>query len=282
MPAGGAVRQHGDPALHDRASGYGRGYRSHLGSRRGSFVLRRRLGRQAPLRFGGKTAQASGIAIDALVEVKSLARDCWQTFGPTRVPLGDCAAVSIGGVDAVLVTKRNQALGLELFSNLGIDPRALKLIVVKSSTHFLAAFGPIAKKVIYVESGGPLSQNYRPLSYRRVIRPIWPLDDFHYARSRLLKWGDRLSERVLEVATTIGCQPRASSSLANRNVSCARMSRLHGLAGVPYDNDEHAPQCGSSRATSPVTPVSTLCDAAPGLRFPASWVSSEATLPPSD
>jgi len=134
-------------------------------------------GARFPLRFGGKTAPASGVPVDAVVEVTGLARDCWQSFGPSRVPLGDCAAVRTGGVDAVLITKRTQALGLELFTNVGINPHALKLIVVKSSNHFMAAFGPIAKKVIYVESGGPLNRDYRNVPYRRVSRPIWPLDE---------------------------------------------------------------------------------------------------------
>ena len=58
------------------------------------------------------------------VEVVGLTRDCWQSFGPTQVPLGDCAAVRVGGVEVVLITKRTQALGLELFTNLGIDPRS--------------------------------------------------------------------------------------------------------------------------------------------------------------
>ena len=115
--------------------------------------------------------------VDAVVEVKCLKRDCWQSFGPSLVPLGDCAAVRVGGVDAVLVTARNQAMGLELFSNVGIDPRALKLIVVKSTNHFMAAFGPIAKKMIFVDTSGPLNRNYRSIPYQRVTRPIWPLDE---------------------------------------------------------------------------------------------------------
>ena len=81
-----------------------------------------------------------------------LARDCWQSFGPTQVPLGDCAAVRVGGVEVVLIANRTQALGLELFTNLGIDPRAAPILVVKSTNHFMAAFGPIAKRVIYVDA----------------------------------------------------------------------------------------------------------------------------------
>jgi len=77
----------------------------------------------------------------------------------------------------VLITKRTQALGLELFTNLGIDPTQKKLLVVKSTNHFMAAFGPIAKKVLYVDSDAPLSRDYRKVAYTRVQRPIWPLDE---------------------------------------------------------------------------------------------------------
>jgi microcystin degradation protein MlrC len=93
------------------------------------------------------------------------------------VPLGDCAAVRVGGVEIVLIANRTQALGLELFTNLGIDPRQRRIVVVKSTNHFMAAFGPIAKRVIYVDSDAPLARDYRKIAYQRVERPIWPLDE---------------------------------------------------------------------------------------------------------
>ena len=65
----------------------------------------------------------------------------------------------------MLITKRTQALGLELFRNVGIEPTDKKLLVVKSTNHFHAAFGPIAKKVLYVDSDGPLPRDYRKLPY---------------------------------------------------------------------------------------------------------------------
>ncbi|HEX3349572.1 MAG TPA: M81 family metallopeptidase [Acetobacteraceae bacterium] len=135
------------------------------------------VGASLPLRFGGKTGPASGMPVDALVEVTGLKRNCWQSFGPAQSPLGDCAAVRLGGIDVVLVGKRNQALGTELFSNVGVDPHARRLLVVKSTNHFMAAFGPIASRVIYVDTDGPLSRDYRRIPYTRVTRPIWPLDE---------------------------------------------------------------------------------------------------------
>lgn len=134
------------------------------------------LGAKFPLRFGGKTGPQSGVPVDATVEVIALAREAWQSFGPTKVPLGDCAAIRVDGIEIVLITKRTQALGLELFSNLGIDPLAKSILVVKSTNHFMAAFGPIAKRVLYVDSDAPLSRDYRKIPYTKVDRPIWPLD----------------------------------------------------------------------------------------------------------
>lgn len=129
------------------------------------------------LRFGGKIGPTSGQPVDGRVKVIGLKRDGWQSFGPTQVSLGDCAAIRIGGIEVVLISNRTQALGLELFRNVGVEPTRKKLVVVKSTNHFMGNFGPIAKKVIYVESDGPLCRDYRRIPYTRVQRPIWPLDE---------------------------------------------------------------------------------------------------------
>ena len=135
------------------------------------------VGARIALRFGGKTGPSSGQPIDAEVEVLALAADAHQSFGPTTVPLGDCAAIRAGCVEVVLITNRTQALGLELFRNLGIEPTGRRVVAVKSTNHFRAAFGPIAEQVLYVDTDGPLSRDYRRIPYRRVARPIWPLDE---------------------------------------------------------------------------------------------------------
>ncbi len=134
------------------------------------------LGATFNLRFGGKIGPTSNTPVDAQVTVIGLARDCFQSFGPAQAELGDCAAIRIGGVEVVLETKRNQALGLELFRNVGIEPTEKKLVVVKSTNHFMAAYGPIAKKVLYIDADGPIPRDYRKIPYTRIQRPIWPLD----------------------------------------------------------------------------------------------------------
>jgi microcystin degradation protein MlrC len=136
------------------------------------------LGAELPLRFGGKTGPTSGTPIDATVRVTGLAREATQTYGATQSALGDLAAIRVGGIDVVLNTARTQALGLELFTAVGIDPRARKLLVLKSSNHFRAAYDPILAGVLHIHSDGLLRRDdYRLIPYLHVKRPIWPLDE---------------------------------------------------------------------------------------------------------
>ena len=46
----------------------------------------------------------------------------------------------------------------------------------------MAAFGPIAKLVLYADSDAPLARDYRRIPYTRVERPIWPLDEITHPR----------------------------------------------------------------------------------------------------
>src|SRR3954452_24536918 len=133
-------------------------------------------GVRLPFRLGGKTSLASGTPVDAEVEVIRCVPNAHQTFAGAIVPLGDVASIRTGGVEAVLISTRAQAMGSDLFANFGIDPAQRKILVVKSNQHFYASFSKIAAQVIYAESDGPLLRDYRRLPWRKVQRPIWPLD----------------------------------------------------------------------------------------------------------
>ena len=71
----------------------------------------------------------------------------------------------------------------ELFRSHGIDPAQMKIVVVKSPAGFRAAYGPIAKDMMVVDTPGVSTANLNTLPWRRVQRPIYPLD----TRTRLGK-----------------------------------------------------------------------------------------------
>ena len=72
-------------------------------------------------------------------------------------------------------TVRTQVYGPDVFTQLGIDVLAKKIILLKSTQHFYAAFAPIAKEVLYLDAEGALERDVRKLPYRQVTRPLWPL-----------------------------------------------------------------------------------------------------------
>jgi microcystin degradation protein MlrC len=128
------------------------------------------------LRFGGKMGPMSGDPIDMRVRVGKIARNATQRFGEGAGKLGDAVAIhGPHGIDVVLITHRTQTFSPEVFSNVGIDPKAKKILVVKSMQHFYAGFAPIAAKILYVSAPGALVPDFRLLPYQKANRKIWPL-----------------------------------------------------------------------------------------------------------
>lgn len=128
------------------------------------------------LRFGGKAAPTSGAPVDAEVEVTKVVKGATQSFASSVVEIGDAAAIRVAGIDVVLETTRAQTFHPSLFRNLGIEPADRKIVVVKSSNHFHAGFAPIARDILYIDSGGPYPSDPRRVRYTRIPRPIWPID----------------------------------------------------------------------------------------------------------
>jgi microcystin degradation protein MlrC len=128
------------------------------------------------MRIGGKIGPLSGEPVDVQCTVKALIPDMsMSALSGTRRAMGDCALVHTNGIDIVLSTLRNQAMGTDLFTQLGCDLVAKKIIVVKSSQHFYASFSEFARHVIYVGAPGTVTRDLKSLPYRKIHRPKWPL-----------------------------------------------------------------------------------------------------------
>jgi len=91
--------------------------------------------------------------------------------GPTG--LGDSALVQVGGVQVLLTSQRQQAMGTDMFTKMGCDLSACRLVVVKSSQHFYASYSKVATRVIYVDGPGTLTSDLGSLPFRKVQRPKW-------------------------------------------------------------------------------------------------------------
>jgi microcystin degradation protein MlrC len=135
-------------------------------------------GAKLALRIGGKIGPLSGQPLDLQCTVKALQPDLVMTgLAGAPTDMGDCALVEANGIEIVLVTIRNQALGTDVFTKLGCDLAAKRFIVVKSAQHFHAAFAKVARHVLYVGAPGAATPHTPTLPYTKISRPRWPLDD---------------------------------------------------------------------------------------------------------
>lgn len=132
-------------------------------------------GATLPLRIGGKLGPASGMPVDVVATVGDICRNAQQDFAGSKIAMGDCVAIHCQGIDIVLSSKRSQAFGLEVFTNVGIDPKQRKIVAVKSSHHFHAAYAPIAHEVLYLDSPGALVTDFTGIPYRKMQGAKWPL-----------------------------------------------------------------------------------------------------------
>ena len=97
-------------------------------------------------------------------------------IGGQRRSWGPTAVLQVDGITILVVTNAAQLWDLQQFKTFGIDPQARRVVALKSAQHFRAAFGPIAGDTILCDSGALCAPTLTGLPYRRVRRPVFPLD----------------------------------------------------------------------------------------------------------
>ena len=136
----------------------------------------------ATLTIGGKTdPRMGGGPLTLTGEITCLTNGSFIAYGPmgggVERNYGPSMVFRVGGIDIVAdhrTTARPTDLGQ--FTSLGIDPTRYTTVAVKSMQHFRAAFEPIAREVILVDTGALCPGLTTPELFDKVRRPVWPLD----------------------------------------------------------------------------------------------------------
>jgi len=139
------------------------------------------VGATVSLAVGGRIDPRHGAPLAVTGRVRTLSDGRFVHRGPMcrglEGRLGTTAVLDVNDVKIILISHRWQTLDPEMIRFVGIDPAAEKLLVVKSSVHFRAAFEPIARAILEVDAPGLSSSNLGRFPFARVRRPIFPLDD---------------------------------------------------------------------------------------------------------
>lgn len=138
------------------------------------------LGVTIPIRLGGFTDDLHGAPVETDAYVKVLSDGRFTLTNPmgagSLVDLGPMARLVIGNVDVIVGSRRAQTLDDELFLLHGIDVRRQRIVCLKSQQHFRGGFEHLAGMTIRSDTPGLTTSNLSSLPYRRIRRPIWPLD----------------------------------------------------------------------------------------------------------
>jgi microcystin degradation protein MlrC len=121
------------------------------------------------LSLGGKS---DGMPYHCSARVEKLTDGCFTLTGPMGAGnpgnLGPTALIDIAGIKVIVVTRKMQALDQAIIRHVGIEPSSCPILVLKSSVHFRADFGPIAGRVIIAVAPGPVVADPATLNFRHA------------------------------------------------------------------------------------------------------------------
>jgi microcystin degradation protein MlrC len=100
-------------------------------------------------------------------------------YAGTRLALGPCAALAIGGITVVVVSHRVQCADPVFFEMMGLDIGRARSVAVKSRGHFRGGFDEFFRpdQIVEVDLPGLTSPMLTRFAWTRLPRPVIPLDD---------------------------------------------------------------------------------------------------------
>ena len=135
------------------------------------------IGAKLTLDVGGKSATPQGEPVQLKAEVVGLSDGKFRYEGPMYEGLdgtmGPSAYIRSGGIHVIMVTTREQPFCCGFARTLGLDPRQMKYVGVKSAAHFRAGFEPWAGHIDVVSESSVHSAEH--LKFEHLGRDVYPL-----------------------------------------------------------------------------------------------------------
>lgn len=112
--------------------------------------------------------------------VRSLAIGRFTVEGPVftgmPVDLGRCAVLETPRLTLLVSEGRVEGLDPLQYRHFGLEPTRFRYVILKAKTNHIPAFGPLAVADIACHGPGVASLDFAQFDWRRVRRPIFPLD----------------------------------------------------------------------------------------------------------
>jgi len=90
--------------------------------------------------------------------------------------MGPSVVFDTGKVQIVVISSHVEPHDLAAFTAVGIAPETKRFVMLKSRIHWRAGLKALAHAVVECAGTGVCTSDYSALDFKRVRRPIYPLD----------------------------------------------------------------------------------------------------------
>tara|TARA_R110001606_G_scaffold178924_1_gene325651 strand:- start:149 stop:1039 length:891 start_codon:yes stop_codon:yes gene_type:complete len=141
-------------------------------------------GANVTLSLGGKLDMPSlgltGKPCEVTGTVKRITNGQYRNRGPMSkgvlMDMGPTAVLDTGNIEIIVISRQQEPNDLECFYSVGVDPLNKRFVMIKSRVHWRAGMGEMARHTVECAGVGVCTSDYSTLDFRKVRRPIYPLD----------------------------------------------------------------------------------------------------------
>lgn len=136
------------------------------------------VGAQITLDVGGKLDNVFSQPVRVTATVSAISQGLHVRLSDRDYcDMGQTALLEVGAIKIVLAKDRIQAINYPImYTHLGLDINDAKMVVLKTASNF-QYFTPWRKHLIRVDAPGMTQSNLKAFDWKRVPRPMYPLDD---------------------------------------------------------------------------------------------------------
>ena len=133
------------------------------------------VGAALPLAMGGKLDPIHGQPLLINATVVSLHAVPWPANASATVTTNGVAVIEVQGVHVVLTERRTPFHHMATFTQLGLDPTQYQIVVVKMG-YLVPEVDQMKRRALLALSPGAVNQDIEHLPYKRIRRPMFPMD----------------------------------------------------------------------------------------------------------
>ena len=142
------------------------------------------IGAELTLPLGGRLPMPSigrtGEPLTVTGTVRRISDGRFRNYGPMargeRMNMGPSVLFDTGNVEIAVISRHVEPSDLACLRAIGIEPADKSVLMLKSRIHWRAGLRRYAKAIVECAGVGVCTSDYGTLDFKRVRRPIFPLD----------------------------------------------------------------------------------------------------------